>query len=85
MSLGEDYRTDLMIEEMLAYDLLHRGIWVTKAGVKLNVKEDMTKRHIRNCIRMLSDNNDDFSREWVKVFEKELERRDGRTASNETD
>lgn len=63
---------------------LEDGNWTMKNGQYINVK-DMETSHINNCLAMLTRNSleelaengavDDFTLNWIKVFEKELKRR----------
>lgn len=79
MSLGSEAATELeigreIIRSRIAADA-ETGIWATKDGRKIAVK-DMTTSHIRNTINFLEERNAfDMVLPWICVFKKELKRR----------
>lgn len=78
MSMGREWIADHMYE----YDIQGRieddarqGVWTTKDGREIQVKE-MTTRHIRNTIAYLEKRNTlDIYEPWIEVFKKELDKR----------
>ena len=82
MSYGSEYLDETTYEreqaeawyeiaEGMAIGMASKGLWETKEGKTLSVKE-MTTSHIKNCIRMLQRNNSPFADIYVPMFEKEL-------------
>lgn len=53
--------------------IVHR-MWCCKDGRLMSV-EDMTTSHIQNCINMLERNNNPFKKDYIQMFNNELERR----------
>lgn len=79
MSLGREYEIELEFEHELLRARIateaKTGIWTTKDGRKIAVK-DMTTSHIKNTILFLEERNAfDMVLPWICVFKKELERR----------
>lgn len=68
MSLWSDYEADSYFSSMYPHGV-NNDEWRTKDGRILKLQE-MTSRHIRNCMRMITQ-QDDF---WY-AFEAELHRR----------
>lgn len=85
MSLGEEYLLEQEVEWLLwraeQFRRIENKIWTQRDGTHIKV-QDMTERHINNCIRMLKrDKNEsinchrDIKDAWIVVFEDELKRR----------
>ena len=75
MSYGREQAEALYeIAEGMAIGMASQGLWETKEGKKLSVKE-MTTSHIKNCINMLNRNNSPFADIYVPMFERELAER----------
>lgn len=85
MSYGSEYLADSSYEreqaeewdemaEVMAIGMASRGLWETKEGKVLSVKE-METSHINNCIKMLKRNNSPFAYIYVPMFEEELRER----------
>lgn len=68
MSLWDDYKIDVMFSEQYPHGV-NNDEWRCRDGRVIKLK-DMTTDHIRNCMRIITE-NDDF---WY-VFEAELKRR----------
>lgn len=51
------------------------GVWTTKDGKQIPI-EEMTTSHIQNTIAFIKRTDEtDLYLPWIKVFERELERR----------
>ena len=85
MSHGEEFLADTAYEREKAMEQWERitiraemeashGIWRTKDGQVLSVKEMQTS-HIRNCINMLVRHKNPLTNIYVPMFEKELAER----------
>lgn len=85
MSYGSEYLVEtsyereqaeewMEISQVIAESMASRGLWETKEGKTLSVKE-METSHIKNCIRMLLRNRSPFAEVYVPMFENELARR----------
>lgn len=68
MSLWSDYEVDCIFAQQFPHGV-NNDEWRTKDGSVLKVR-DMTTQHIKNCMRMIGQ-DDDF---WY-VFDAELRRR----------
>lgn len=68
MSLWADYEADAMFERDFPFGV-PCDEWTTRDGKKIKLK-DMTERHIRNCMRIVGE--DDM---WYGRFADELARR----------
>ena len=68
MSLWSDCAVDYLFAENFPHGV-NNDEWRTKDGTVLRI-QDMTSRHIRNCMRLIGQ-EDDF---WY-AFEAELKRR----------
>lgn len=68
MSLWDDYEADAMFEWDFPFGV-PCDEWTTRDGNKIRLK-DMTERHIRNCMRIVGE--DDM---WYGRFAEELARR----------
>lgn len=68
MSLWNDYEADSAFERDFPFGV-PSDTWVTKTGVKIKLS-DMTEKHIKNCMRMVGEDDD-----WYFVFLNELKRR----------
>lgn len=86
MSYGREYLDETAYErdraierqrklELTAVGMASHGLWQTKEGKTLSVKE-METSHIKNCIRMLLRNKSPFAYIYVPMFEKELTERE---------
>lgn len=89
MSLGREYADEIAIAQLDAIEKyeqweyeakqnLEKGLWKAKGGELLEIKK-MTSSHIKNCIKMLSDDdycNLPLKKGYIKAFEKELKRRE---------
>jgi hypothetical protein len=61
--------------ELVHWESLARGgVWVTKEGEHINIR-DMTTKHIQNCLRMLEDNTSENAEIYTDLMIKELARR----------
>lgn len=58
------------------------GVWTQRNGIDINI-EDMTNRHIMNCISMLQpkENSSKSARLWIKRFKQELKARGNKDES----
>lgn len=79
MSYGAEISVEMMIHQIGAENKekqrIFSGLWQTKDGTVIRIS-DMTERHIRNCIAMISRNRDDDNGYlWIEQFEEELEKR----------
>jgi len=83
MSMGREWIEDHMYELYeYEYDIqghiedeARRGVWTTKDGQEIPVKE-MTTSHIRNAIAYLERINTlDIYNPWIEAFKKELDKR----------
>ena len=52
----------------------HNPLWVTEDGEKLRI-EDMSTKHIKNCLKLIYKRNGNWRREFIRPFECELRRR----------
>ena len=68
MSLWNDYKWDAYFAKDFPFDV-PCDTWVTKDGSKIKV-QDMTEKHIRNCMRMVGEDDP-----WYGHFYNELKRR----------
>lgn len=68
MSLWDEYDAEMQFYRDFPYDV-PSDYWRTKDGTKIKVS-DMSESHIRNCMRMVGEDDG-----WYARFEKELERR----------
>ena len=68
MALWDDYKIDVMFREQYPHGV-NNDEWRCRDGRVIKLK-DMTSDHIRNCMRIITE-NDDF---WY-AFEAELKRR----------
>ena len=67
MSLWDDYKVDAQFAHDFPFGVPNE-YWNGKDGEILVT--DMTDQHIRNCMRMVGENDD-----WYSYFQKELDRR----------
>jgi len=82
MGFSEDYEADLYWDEQDEQELYMEheysakmGIWHTKDGKELKIK-NMETSHIKNCIAFIRRNDkNDMYEPYIKVFEEELKRR----------
>ena len=78
MSYGRELETEITIERELAYglaaNLAEKGVWETKDGQRLNVR-DMTDSHIANCLAMLKRGGSPYADPFIVMFENEKKRR----------
>ena len=79
MSMGSEAAVELEIRREIMRAQVEAeagaGIWTTKDGTRIAVK-DMTTSHIRNTIHFLEERNAfDMLLPWICAFKKELERR----------
>lgn len=79
MSMGEEILTAMEIESAIFRDrqinAIKEGVWTMKDGQTIRL-DQMSDRHIQNCIRMLNDRDGEIPELWVKRFQKELDFRD---------
>ncbi len=79
MSYGREIETEITIERELVYaraaSMAEKGIWETKDGRKLNVR-DMTDSHIANCLAMLERGGSPYADPFIVMFENEKKRRE---------
>ena len=75
MSYGEELREEGEIAYECALHNANHGKWRQKDGTYISLR-DMDDSHIRNCINLLQDRNDDISEAWKSRFSEELEFRD---------
>lgn len=68
MSLYDDYIADLQFAIDFPYGV-PCDYWTTKDGTEIKLS-DMSEEHIRNCMRIVGEDND-----WYDKFEEELCRR----------
>ena len=66
--LWDDYKYDYIFEESHPLGPTN-DTWTTRDGRRIKI-EDMTTGHIRNCMRMLGEENDVYY-----IFREELKRR----------
>lgn len=78
MGMYDDYKVDEIFRSQYPHGV-NNDEWTTKEGKILKIK-DMTNAHIRNCMRMIGQ-NDDF---WY-AFEAELKRRGEPVRLNDCD
>ena len=72
MSLGEDYLNDYAFEMMYPFGIPDGSkdpVWTTAKGEMLRLAE-MTESHIRNCMRLVGEDDD-----WFSAFSEELKKR----------
>lgn len=67
MSLWDDYKADAQFAHDFPFGVPNE-YWNGKDGEILVT--DMTDQHIRNCMRMVGEDDD-----WYSYFQKELDRR----------
>ena len=60
------------LEEVEYYDRLSRGVWVTKEGRHIPIK-DMDSAHLLNAINLLEGEFPDS--EYIKLMQDEISRR----------
>jgi nuclear transport factor 2 (NTF2) superfamily protein len=81
MSYGSEVAEELMIDAEIAYsqhiNRLMKDMWTMRDGKTISVS-DMTNKHIRNCLNMLENKNDEISKMWFNRFEQELKDRYGK-------
>lgn len=79
MSMGEELLIELEVEAELIRDrrlsAIKEGVWTMKDGQTIRL-DQMSDRHIQNCIWMLNDKDGEIPELWVKRFQKELDFRD---------
>lgn len=79
MSMGEEILTEMEIRSEIFRDrqlnAIKEGVWTMKDGQTIRL-DQMSDRHIQNCIRMLNDKDGEIPELWVKRFQKELDFRD---------
>lgn len=84
MSYGREMVEDSEIDiEVWTWEESKRcdeGNWTQRDGTVINIAK-MDDRHIRNCIRMLQRQeeeygSDDMREEWIERFKEEMERRE---------
>lgn len=79
MSMGEEELIDLeaRAEVFRGWQLrsIKEGVWTMKDGQTIRL-DQMSDRHIQNCIWMLNDKDGEIPELWVKRFQKELDFRD---------
>lgn len=68
MGMGEEWLADHYFEMDHPFGM-PSDTWTTKDGRKIKLK-DMTERHIKNCMRLVGE--EDL---WYERFQKELIRR----------
>ena len=69
MSLWDDYRVDAQFAHDFPFGVPNK-YWHSKEGDILVT--DMTEAHIKNCMRMVGEDDD-----WYSYFQKEFDRRKG--------
>lgn len=52
----------------------HSPVWIGANGQKYHI-EQMTTKHIKNCLKMIYKNNGNWRQEFIRPFECELRRR----------
>lgn len=79
MSMGEEELIDLEVRAEVFRDwqlrAIKEGVWTMKDGQTIRL-DQMSDRHIQNCIWMLNDKDGEIPELWVKRFQKELDFRD---------
>lgn len=79
MSMGEESLIEMEIEAELIRDrrlsAIKEGVWTMKDGQTIRL-DQMSDRHIENCIRMLEKKYGEIPELWADRFKKELEWRD---------
>lgn len=79
MSMGEESLIEMEIEAEIYKDgqmrAIKEGVWTMRDGQTIRL-EQMSDRHIQNCIWMLNDKDGEIPELWVKRFQKELDFRD---------
>ena len=68
MSLGADFLADYAFEIDYPFGVAS-DTWQTRDGRKIPVKQ-MTEKHIRNCMKLVGEDDD-----WYGRFERELKER----------
>ena len=74
MSLGSEYKAEQDISEMVYRDEIQNRINKKKWGI--HKIEDMSSKHIENCIKWIKNNdNYDIFYGYIPLFKEELKRR----------